>query len=149
MKIVALKAKLAYLKHQLLIIQKQGIKKALKSIAINIIFAIEKIEALIEAIKETPVRELFLKTPRKAWRAWVATITGTRDKIYGGFSKQFIEPISREFDKKGEISATFNIPINLKAIYQDSDGDFWVFENSKGDIKIISYQEVMYRFRIA
>jgi hypothetical protein len=44
------------------------------------------------------------------------------------------------------VAATFEIPINLNAIYQDSDGDYWVFENVKGEIQSISYQEVCYRF---
>ena len=91
-------------------------------------------------------KTLELQTPRRAWRAWVAKISAKKDPVYGGFSKEFIEPCDRQFDRKGETSATFEIEIDLNQIYQDSDGDFWMFENLDGDIKIISYQEVKYIF---
>lgn len=142
-----LSAKLSVLNHQLATLQANGIKKALKSVAINIIFAIEKLEALIEQItKATQSRKLELKTPRCGWRAWVAKISGKRDTVHGGFTKEFFKPTSREFGKKGEISATFQIQIDLNQTYQDSDGDFWVFENLEGDIKVICWEEVKYRF---
>ena len=111
--------------------------------------AIEQIQKnAIVAFKRLPkTRTLTLETPRRAWRAWVAEISPEKDIKHGGFTKKFIEPVSRKFEgKKGETSATFEIPIDLNAIYQDSDGDYWVFENIKGEIQCISYQEVCYRF---
>jgi hypothetical protein len=88
-----LQNKLSALNSQLATLQANGIKKALKSVAINIIFAIEKLEALIEQIKKaTQVRKLELKTPRRAWRAWVAKISGKRDTVHGVFAKEFIDP---------------------------------------------------------
>ena len=122
----------------------------------KLIEKILKVEAAIEAIEKNTIvsfkrlpktRTLTLETPRRAWRAWVAKLSPEKDIKHGGFTKQFIEPVSREFKgKKGEVSATFEIPIDLNAIYQDSDGDYWVFENIKGGIQSISYQEVCYRF---
>jgi len=103
---------------------------------------------VIVAFKKLPkTRTLTLETPKRAWKAWIAKISSERDLKYGGYKKQFIEPVSRKFEgKKGEVSATFEIPIDLNSIYQDSDGDYWVFENIKGEIQCISYQEVCYRF---
>ena len=122
----------------------------------KLIEKILKVEAAIEAIEKNTIvalkrlpktRTLTLETPRRAWRAWVAKISPERDTKYGGFTKKFIEPVSRKFEgKKGEVSATFEIPIDLNAIYQDSDGDYWLFENIIGEIQSISYQEVCYRF---
>lgn len=122
----------------------------------KLVIKILAVEAAIEqldknnivAFKRLPkTRTLNLETPRRAWKSWVAKISPEKDTKHGGFKKKFIEPVSRKFEgKKGEVSATFEIPIDLKAIYQDSDGDYWVFENIKGEIKCISYQEVCYRF---
>lgn len=122
----------------------------------KLIEKILKVEAAIEAIEKNTIvgfkrlpktHTLTLETPRRAWRAWVAEISPEKDIKHGGFTKKFIEPVSRKFEgKKGETSATFEIPIDLNAIYQDSDGDYWVFENIKGEIQCISYQEVCYRF---
>jgi hypothetical protein len=144
-----LQTKLARLEAQLAITKgRQNQRKLIKKIL--------KVEAAIEAIEKNTIvsfkrlpktRTLTLETPRRAWRAWVAKISPEKDIEYGGFTKKFIEPVSRKFEgKKGEVAATFEIPINLNAIYQDSDGDYWVFENVKGEIQSISYQEVCYRF---
>ena len=120
----------------------------------KLIEKILKVEAAIEAIEKNTIvsfkrlpktRTLTLETPRRAWRAWVAKISPEKDIKHGGFTKKFIEPVSREFNKKGETSATFEIPIDLNVIYQDSDGDYWVL-NIKGEIQCISCQEVCYRF---
>ena len=122
----------------------------------KLVIKILAVEAAIEQIQKNAIvsfkrlpktRTLTLETPRRAWRAWVAELSPEKDIKHGGFTKKFIEPVSREFKgKKGETSATFEIPIDLNAIYQDSDGDYWVFENIKGEIQCISYQEVCYRF---
>lgn len=122
----------------------------------KLVIKILAVEAAIEAIQKNAIvafkklpktRTLTLETPKRAWKAWIAKISSERDLKYGGYKKQFIEPINRKFEgKKGEVSATFEIPIDLNAIYQDSDGDYWVFENIKGEIQCISYQEVCYRF---
>ena len=144
-----LRSKLARLNAQLAITKgRQNQRKLIKKIL--------KVEAAIEAIEKNTIvsfkrlpktRTLTLETPRRAWRAWVAKISLEKDIKYGGHKKQFVEPVSRKFEgKKGEVAATFEIPINLNAIYQDSDGDYWVFENVKGEIQSISYQEVCYRF---
>ena len=144
-----LQIKLARLEAQLAITKGNRAKAKL-------IIAILAVEAAIEAIEKNTIvafkrlpktRTLTLETPRRAWKAWVAKISPERDTKYGGFTKKFIEPVSRKFEgKKGEVSATFEIPIDLNAIYQDSDGDYWVFENIMGEIQSISYQEVCYRF---
>ena len=122
----------------------------------KLIEKILKVEAAIEAIEKNTIVSfkrlpktctLTLETPKRAWKAWIAKISSERDLKYGGYKKQFIDPVSRKFEgKKGEVSATFEIPIDLNSIYQDSDGDYWVFENIKGEIQCISYQEVCYRF---
>ena len=122
----------------------------------KLVIKILAVEAAIEQIQKNAIvsfkrlpktRTLTLETPRRAWRAWVAELSPEKDIKHGGFTKKFIEPVSREFKgKKGETSATFEISIDLNAIYQDSDGDYWVFENIKGGIQSISYQEVCYRF---
>jgi hypothetical protein len=144
-----LQSKLARLNAQLAISRgRQNQRKLIEKIL--------KVEAAIEAIEKNTIvsfkrlpktRTLILETPRRAWRAWVAKISSEKDIKYGGYKKQFMEPVSRKFEgKKGETSATFEIPIDLNAIYQDSDGDYWVFENVKGEIQSISYQEVCYLF---
>lgn len=136
-----LQAKLQKLETKLQVLSKLSVSK---SLLIKVVEQILKLEKLIKnAITK---RVLELKTGRKQWRAWVAKISAKRDKVHGGYCKKFIEPTKREFDKKGEVSATFEIEIDLHQIYQDSDGDFWMFENAQGDIKVISYQEVKYRF---
>ena len=122
----------------------------------KLVIKILAVEAAIEQIQKNAIvsfkrlpktRTLTLETPRRAWRAWVAKISPEKDIKHGGFTKKFIEPINRKFEgKKGETSATFEIPIDLNAIYQDSDGDYWKFQNMKGEIQCISYQEVCYRF---
>lgn len=122
----------------------------------KLVIKILAVEAAIEQIQKNAIVSfkrlpktctLTLETPRRAWRAWVAKISPEKDIKHGGFTKKFIKPINRKFEgKKGETSATFEIPIDLNAIYQDSDGDYWVFENIKGEIQCISYQEVCYRF---
>ena len=81
--------------------------------------AIEQLQKnAIVAFKKLPkTRTLTLETPKRAWKAWIAKISSERDLKYGGYKKQFIEPISRKFEgKKGEVSATFEIPIDLRAI---------------------------------
>jgi hypothetical protein len=146
-----LQSKLARLEAQLKITKgRQNQRKLIEKI-LAVEAAIEAIEKnAIVSFKRLPkTRTLILETPRRAWRAWVAKISPEKDIEYGGFTKKFIEPVSRKFEgKKGETSATFEIPIDLNAnaIYQDSDGDYWVFENVKGEIQSISYQEVCYRF---
>lgn len=144
-----LQSKLARLNAQLSITKgRQNQRKLIEKI-LKVEAAIEAIEKnTIVALKRLPkIRTLTLETPRRAWRAWVAKISPKRDTKYGGFTKKFIEPVSRKFEgKKGEMSATFEISIDLNAIYQDSDGDYWVFENIIGEIQSISYQEVCYRF---
>lgn len=146
--------KLARLEAKLAQFQKVGVSD--RMIAIKLIWEIERIERIVKSLQSIkseikpfnrPTRTLTLQTPRRAYRAWVAKISPEKDPKYGGFKKQFIEPTSREFGKKGETEATFEIPVDLTAIYQDSDGDYWVFENFDGDIKIICYQEVCYRFQ--
>jgi hypothetical protein len=146
-----LQSKLAQLEAQLKITKGRRNQRKL-------IEKILKVEAAIEAIEKNTIVSfkrlpktctLILETPRRAWRAWVAKISPEKDIKHGGFTKKFIEPVNRKFEgKKGETSATFEIPIDLNAnaIYQDSDGDYWVFENVKGEIQSISYQEVCYRF---
>lgn len=144
-----LQSKLNRLNAQLKITKgRQNLRKLIEKIL--------KVEAAIEAIEKNTIvgfkrlpktRTLTLETPRRAWRAWVAEISPEKDIKHGGFTKKFIEPVSRKFEgKKGETSATFEIPIDLNAIYQDSDGDYWKFQNMKGEIQCISYQEVCYRF---
>jgi hypothetical protein len=129
-----LQTKLARLEAQLAITKgRQNQRKLIKKIL--------KVEAAIEAIEKNTIvsfkrlpktRTLTLETPRRAWRAWVAKISPEKDIEYGGFTKKFIKPVSRKFEgKKGEVAATFEIPINL---------------NVKGEIQSISYQEVCYRF---
>ncbi len=122
----------------------------------KLVIKILAVEAAIEQLQKNTIvsfkrlpktRTLTLETSRRAWRAWVAKISPEKDIKHGGFTKKFIEPVSRKFEgKKGETSATFDIPIDLNVIYQDSDGDYWVFENVKREIQSISYQEVCYRF---
>jgi hypothetical protein len=122
----------------------------------KLVIKILAVEAAIEQLQKNTIvsfkrlpktRTLTLETSRRAWRAWVAKISPEKDIKHGGFTKKFIEPVSRKFEgKKGETSATFDIPIDLNVIYQDSDGNYWVFENVKGKIQSISYQEVCYRF---
>jgi hypothetical protein len=151
----SLQTKLARLNRQLTAFQK-GISKALRSVAVKIIIEIERLESLIFQIaKATQIaiakRTLTLSTPKRAWRAWVAKISAKRDKVHGGFSKEFIEPIDRQFGKKGEIEATFEIEVDFNQIYQDSDGDFWMFADHLNDegqqaIKTICYQEVQWMF---
>lgn len=123
----------------------------------KLVIKILAVEAAIEQLQKNTIvsfkrlpktRTLTLETPRRAWRAWVAKISPEKDIKHGGFTKKFIEPVSRKFEKKGEVSATFDIPIDLNVIYQDSDGDYWVFENVKREIQSISYQEVCYRFSL-
>lgn len=138
-----LQIKLQKLENKLQILAKL---RASRSTLLKIVEQIFKIENLLELVNKAKTKILELKTGRKQWRAWVAKIYAKRDKIHGGYSKEFIEPKTREFDKKGEISVTFEIKIDLHQIYQDSYGDFWMFENNEGDIKVISYQEVKYRF---
>jgi hypothetical protein len=144
-----LQSKLARLNAQLKITKGRRNQRKLIEKILAVEAAIEAIEKnTIVSFKRLPkTRTLVLETPRRAWRAWVAKISPEKDIEYGGFTKKFIEPVSRKFEgKKGEVAATFQIPINLNAIYQDSDGDYWVFENVKGEIQSISYQEVCYRF---
>ena len=146
-----LQAKLKKLNAQLKITKgRQNQRKLIEKI-LKVEAAIEQIQKnAIVAFKRLPkTRTLTLETPRRAWRAWVAEISPEKDIKHGGFTKKFIEPVSRKFEgKKGEASATFEIPIDLNAIYQDSDGDYWVFQNIKGEIQCISYQEVCYRFSL-
>jgi hypothetical protein len=142
-----LETKLQKLNRQLARYTAKGIVKALRSVVVNLIIAIAKTEEIInQVINAVKIRTLTLDTPRRAWRAWVAKINAKRDTVHGGFSKEFIEPTSREFGRKGETSATFEIEVDLNQIYQDSDGDFWMFENTDGKIRTICYQEVQYIF---
>lgn len=123
-----------------------------KSTVAGLILEIEVLQAELDSLLDSlpdPVpttRTLKLNTPRRAWRAWVAQISPEIDAKHGGFTKEFIEPFDRQFNKKGETSARFKITVNTEAIFQDSDGDYWMFENMEGDIKVISYQEVKYIF---
>lgn len=118
-----------------------------KATVVDLIIKIELLQAELELLPApATTRTLTLETPRRAWRAWVAKISPEIDTKHGGFTKDFISPIDRQFDKKGEASATFKITVDIQAIYQDSDGDYWMFENMDGDIKVISYQEVKYIF---
>lgn len=146
-----LQSKLARLESQLKITKGNRAKAKIVIEILKVESAIEQLQKNnIVAFKRVPkTRTLILETPRRAWKAWVAKISPEKDIKHGGFTKKFIEPVSRKFEgKKGETSATFEIPIDLNAnaIYQDSDGDYWVFENIKGEIQCISYQEVCYRF---
>ncbi len=129
--------------------------KTTKKYAIDIIFAIAKTEAILESLKVAQAKSMIvpfkraigkvkIQSPGKGRRAWLARLSSERDKKYGGFVKEFLEPTSREFDRKGETLARFEIPINLKDVFQDSEGDFWMFENYEGNIKVISYQEAHY-----
>jgi hypothetical protein len=126
----------------------RGISWKMRKTAIDIIFKIFHLESLIEKMKESiktcEVVELRIKAIRSGC-AWLAELDSKKDKKHGGFSKTFIEPVSREFGKKGEIAATFEVPVNLYAVYQDSEGDFWVFKDSEGDTQVISYQEAKFR----
>lgn len=85
---------------------------------------------------------LELSTPRKSYRAWVAKINGL-DSSYG-FKREFLEPVERQFGKKGEVSAKFII--NSVGIYHDSDGDYTIVERGEDGLsmRVISYQEVKY-----
>jgi hypothetical protein len=144
-----LQSKLARLNAQLAITRRRQNQRKLIEKILKVGAAIKAIEKnTIVSFKRLPkTRNLILETPRRAWRAWVAKISPEKDIKHGGYTKKFIEPVSRKFEgKKGETSATFEIPIDLNVIYQDSDGDYWVFENVKGEIQGISYQEVCYRF---
>lgn len=119
-----------------------------KSTVVDLIIKIELLQAELESLPD-PVpatRTLRLETPRRAWRAWVAQISPEIDVKHGGFTKEFLPPVDRQFNKKGETSATFRLTVVMGAIYQDSDGDYWTWENQEGDIKVISYQEVKYIF---
>lgn len=123
--------------------------ESFKSQVVGLILEIERLEGQLEQIEEKvqpKTRTLKLETPRRVNRSWVAKLSPEKDPRYGGFQKSFIEPKERTFGKKGEVSARFEIEIDLNAIYQDSDGDYWYFENLEGDIETICYEEVKYRF---
>jgi len=123
--------------------------ESFKSQVAGLILEIERLEGQLEQIEEKvqpATRTLKLETPRRVNRCWVAKLSHEKDARWGGFKKSFIEPKERIFGKKGETSAAFQIEIDLNAIYQDSDGDYWYFENMDGDIETICYEEVKYRF---
>lgn len=122
--------------------------ESFKPVVAGILLEIEILEAKLEEVElvQPKTRTLKLETPRRVNRCWVARLSPEKDARYGGFQKSFVEPKERTFGKKGETSATFVIEIDLNAIYQDSDGDYWYFENLEGDIETICYEEVKYRF---
>jgi hypothetical protein len=132
-------------------------QKISRTILANVAIEILKIEADIEkeiAEKQCQYQyKITIESPKRGTkvigRAWVSRLLGFNkpDPKYYKFKRQFIEPVEREFDKKGEVQATFII--NERGIYHDSDQDYYIADvfDGKFDIKIISYQEVCWKLQ--
>ena len=91
-----------------------------KSTVAGLILEIERLESELESLPDPipATRTLKLETPRRSYRAWVAEISHEIDTKHGGFVKEFLPPVDRQFNKKGETSATFKKQLTLKLFFK-------------------------------
>jgi hypothetical protein len=104
--------------------------------------SLKKFTALTTVTEIKPL-QFGLNAKRDRKKPWVARITGISGDCYR-FTREFIEPTSVEWNKKGCVSADFSI--TEQGIYQDADTGYYrvLLGNGKLVWEEISWQEVQH-----